>query len=141
VLKWVCTNEFNLSQNKMRDTRADNDIRTYRWAAFTLLTGMYSSFAAMGVGLIWWLIIGSPGGTASMSKALPLDRVFPELLAGNPLALLNLGVLLLLATPGVTLLSEIVAYALDRNWRYLAISSVVGAILVLSVTISMKWIG
>ncbi len=124
----------------MRQTGSDKDIRTYRWAALTLRVGMYSSFTAMGGGLLWWLAIGAPGGSTTMEKSLPLDAVFSQLLAGNPLALLNLGVLLLLATPGITLLVEIIAYVMDRNWRYVLISSIVGAILLLSIAFAMKWI-
>jgi uncharacterized membrane protein len=64
----------------------------------------------------------------------------PELLALNPLALLNLGVVLLLATPGVTLFAMTVTYAAARNRRYSAIAALVGAILLLSLAISLKWI-
>ena len=115
----------------------ERDTRTYKWAAATLRAGMYFSFAAMGAGLAWWLLAGAPGGTASASRALPIERVVPEMLAGNPLALVNLGVLLLLATPGVTLLTEIYTYAADRNWRYTAIAALVGALLVLSLVLSL----
>jgi uncharacterized membrane protein len=119
---------------------ADSDIMTYRWAGFTLTAGMYASFGAMVGGLVWWLLAGAPGGTASASTMIPLDRVVSELLALNPLALLNLGVLLLLATPGITLLAEIATYAAARNWRYAGIAALVGAILLLSLAISLGWI-
>jgi uncharacterized membrane protein len=118
----------------------NKDILTYRWAAFTLRAGMYSSFAAMGIGLAWWALTGAPGGEASAIKTIPIDQVIPQLAAGNPLALLNLGIILLLATPGVTLLLEIVSYALARNWRYVLIASIVGAILLLSIALSFGWI-
>jgi uncharacterized membrane protein len=121
----------------MGDVRADRDIRTYRWAALTLRAGMYASLAAMGAGLVWWLLAGMPGGEASASTALPLGRIPGELVAGNPLALVSLGVFLLLATPGVTLFAEIVAFALDRNWIYVAISALVGFLLSLSLVLSL----
>jgi uncharacterized membrane protein len=119
---------------------ADNDKLTYQWAAFCLRAGMYASFAAMGVGLGWWLLSGAPGGEAMAARTLPLDAVVPQLLAGNPLALLNLGVIVLLATPGVTLFVEIVSYAIARNWRYVIVSSIVGAILLLSIALSLGWL-
>lgn len=115
------------------------DPQTYRWAGLTLTAGMYASFAAMSVGLVWWLASGAPGG-GTESKVVPLDQILPQLLALNPLALLNLGVLLLLATPGITLFTQIITYAADRNWRYAGIASLVGAILLLSLALSMKWI-
>lgn len=116
------------------------DEQTYRWAGLTLKWGMYTSFGSMVVGLVWWLAAGAPGGQTSAAKVIPLDRVLPELLALNPLALLNLGVILLLATPGVTLLAEIITFAAARNWRYAGIAALIGAILLLSLALSLKWI-
>ncbi len=122
-----------------QQARPATDPQTYRWAGLTLTAGMYASFAAMGVGLVWWLVIGAPGGR-TQSKVVPIEEILPQLLALNPLALLNLGVLLLLATPGITLFTQIITYAADRNWRYVGIASIVGAILLLSLALSMKWI-
>lgn len=118
----------------------NRDSRVYRWAGLTLTVGMYASFAAMSVGLVWWLLAGAPGGAASASKTIPFDRLLADLGALNPLALLNVGVLLLLATPAVTLLAQIVAYALERNRLYAGVASLVGAVLLLSLAISLKWI-
>jgi len=116
------------------------DVQTYRWTALTLQSGMYLSFAAMGGGLVWWLLAGAPGGDASERRVLPLGDIAPQLLVGNPLALLNLGVLLLLATPGVTLLTTLITYIAARNWRYAGIAALVCLILLLSLAISAKWI-
>jgi uncharacterized membrane protein len=63
--------------------------------------------------------------------------LLPQLLAGDPLALVNLGVLLLLASPGVSLLVAIATYASARNWRYAGIAALVGAILLLSLLLSL----
>jgi uncharacterized membrane protein len=116
------------------------DTQTYTWASRTLRWGMYVSFGAMVAGLVWWLLTGAAGGEASAARVIPLDRLLPELAALNPLALLNLGVVLLLATPGVTLLAIIVTYATARNWRYTAIGASVAAVLLFSLAISLKWI-
>ena len=124
----------------MKEIGSDSVIQTYRWAAFVLRVGMYASFAAMGGGLAWWLASGAPGGHESGSKSVPINAILPQLAAGNPLALLNLGVLLLLATPGLTLLAEIITFVSARNWRYVAIASVVAAILLTSIAFSLKWI-
>jgi uncharacterized membrane protein len=101
---------------------------------------MYCSFAAMGGGLLWLLIGGTSGGNAELHTGVPINAILSELVAGNPLALLSLGVLLLLATPGLTLLVEIATFAADRNWRYVGIASIVGVILLISIAVSMKWI-
>jgi uncharacterized membrane protein len=119
---------------------ADADIQTYRWAGLTLTVGMYASFGTMAAGLGWWLLAGAPGGANEAGKGIGLDKLWSELAALNPLALLNLGVLLLLATPGVTLLVEIATYAAARNWRFVGIASLVGILLLISLAISFKWI-
>ena len=122
--------------------RADSsgDALTYRWAGRTLTGGMYASLGLMGVGVAWWLLSGSPGGQESVSQLIPLDKLWAELAALNPLALMDLGLLVLLATPGVTLLAEIVTYAAARNWRYAGIAALIGFILLLSLALSMGWI-
>ena len=99
---------------------------------------MYASFGAMSVGLLWWLLAGAPGGEETAAKGIALDRIAAELLAMNPLALLNLGVVLLLITPGITLLAQIVTYAAARNWLYAGIALLVGLILPLSLTVAFR---
>ena len=121
----------------MISSNNDNDRRTYSWTGITLQAGMYASFAAMGAGLVWWVLAGLPGGSASASTVLPFDELLPELAAGNPLALVNLGLLLLLATPGVTLIAAIISFALARNWRYVLVSSIIGATLLVSLSLSL----
>ncbi len=123
----------------MDDTQLTDDT-TYRAAAATLRAGMLASFAAMSVGLVWWLLSGSPGGNGAASRVMPFDHIMPELLSLNPLALLNLGVLLLLATPGVTLISQLIAFGMARNWRFAAITALVGAIILVSLSVSLGWV-
>ena len=119
---------------------ADDDRATYRWVGLILTVGMYASFAAMGAGLVWWVGVGTPGGDTLEARVVPIDRILPEIMALNPLALINLGVLLLLATPAFTLIAEIVTYSAARNWRYAGIAALVSSILLLSLAISMKWV-
>src|SRR5437868_4489701 len=88
------------------------DGRAYSWAAFILRAGMYVSFTLMVVGLLWWLAAGSPGGQEANGQVLALDRIMPELARGNPLAVLNLGMLLLIATPVTTLVAVMIAFLL-----------------------------
>lgn len=101
---------------------------------------MLASLAAMSVGLTWWLLSGSPGGNGAATRVMPLDLILPQLLSLNPLALLNLGVLLLLATPGVTLFAQLITYSLARNWRFAAITALVGAIVLASLALSLGWL-
>jgi uncharacterized membrane protein len=77
------------------------------------------------------------GGAASRVQA---DRVFPHSMAsvlsgvahGNPLAIVALGLLFLLATPVLRVAVSIVAFALEHDWRYVGITALVLAILLVS---------
>jgi uncharacterized membrane protein len=122
----------------VHETKVDSN--TYSWAGFTLRAGFYVSFALMVAGLVWWLAAGMPGGVEAPSGVVPFDHTFTELGAGNPLALLDLGVLVLLATPALTIAAVTLAYATARNWRYAALSLLIFAVLLLSVALSLKWI-
>jgi uncharacterized membrane protein len=117
-----------------------SDRLTYRWASLSLRAGMYTSFGAMSIGLVWWLAAGGHSDPTTGGRVVEIERIIPELLAGNPLALINLGVLLLLATPGVTLLTAIVTYAIEGNRRFVGISSLIGLVLLLSLALSFRWI-
>jgi hypothetical protein len=125
------------ASSRQPEASSHPDEQTYKWAGYILQAGMYVSFGCMLVGLVWWLAVGAPGGVASAKKGLALDKLLPELWAGNPLALLNLGVVLLLVSPAASLLSIILSYALARNWRFTLIASLVGAILAVSIAISV----
>jgi uncharacterized membrane protein len=51
---------------------------------------------------------------------------------GDPVALVALGLLVLLATPFLRVAVSIVAFALERDWRYVGITALVLAILLAS---------
>jgi uncharacterized membrane protein len=101
---------------------------------------MYLSFGAMVIGLVWWLVASAGTTGNAQDKVIPLDRILPELFALNPLAVLNLGVVLLLITPAVTLLTLIITFVSARNWRFVGFASAVGLVILLSLAISLKWI-
>ena len=61
-----------------------------------------------------------------------LAAVFSGLALGDPIAIIALGLLLLLATPVVRVAVSIFAFALERDWRYVAITALVLAILIAS---------
>ncbi|MEP6775406.1 MAG: DUF1634 domain-containing protein [Chloroflexota bacterium] len=113
------------------------DRATYRWAGIILRVGMYSSFTIMLLGLVW-AIAGSTAGTPLSYQTIPLSGLYDAMLAGNPDAVLSLGLLLLLASPGVTLLASMVTFAAARNWRFAGLAAISAGILLLSVVIALQ---
>ena len=67
---------------------------------YTLLGGLLVSITVMLAGLAY----GALRGTTASGHVLPLDTVLPHLRNGDPSALLDLGILLLFATPFVAVL-------------------------------------
>jgi uncharacterized membrane protein len=100
--------------------------------------GVLLSAAIIAVGVIAFY---ARYGTA-VARTLA-DRVFPhtpgDVLAGvvhgDPLAIITLGLLLLLVTPVMRVLVSIVAFAIERDWRYVAITTLVLVILLVSFVI------
>jgi uncharacterized membrane protein len=74
------------------------------------------------------------GGPGEAASAFPhtLPGVGQGLAQGDPLAMIVFGLLVLLATPVVRVIVSIVAFLLERDWRYVVITSIVLLILLLS---------
>ena len=60
-----------------------------------------------------------------------------EIVHGNAAALIQLGVLLLIATPVARVVFAVVAFLLEHDWLYVAISLIVLGVLVFSLTHSV----
>lgn len=116
------------------------DEKIYKWSGVVLQVGMYASLGAMLLGLGWWLLTGAPGGAATAETLIPVHNLPGELAALNPLALLNLGIVMLIATPAVMLLSQIIGYARAQNWRWAGIAGLIGLILLISLAASLGWL-
>jgi len=104
----------------------------YRGVQRTLAGGMILSFSLMGLGLLGQILTPR----ANPDRVVPLDRLLPEILAGNPLALLDLGVLVLLAIPAVHLTVAAIAFGRMGDRRYLWISLAVLGLLVMGAALA-----
>lgn len=104
----------------------------YRGVQRTLAGGMILSFSLMGLGLLWQLLNPHP----HPEQVVPLDRLPAEWLAGNPLAVLDTGLLVLLAIPAVHLSVAAVQFGRQREPRYLALTLVVLGLLALGAVLA-----
>lgn len=91
-----------------------------------------AAIIAAGVALFYFRSAQSANGLADRPFPHSLALVVSGLLQGNPIAIIALGLLLLLATPVVRVAVSIFAFALERDWRYVAITTLVLAILLAS---------
>ncbi len=64
------------------------------------------------------------------SRSLPL--ILLAAFGGDPLAIIQMGMILLIATPIARVVFSVIAFALQKDWLYLFISGVVLAVLIYS---------
>ena len=90
-----------------------------------------SAVICVGIGL-WLLGIGQHPDQQLLVFPHTLNEVGSGLLMLHPQAIITLGLLLLLATPVVRVFASIFAFALEHDRRYVVITTVVLAILMMS---------
>ncbi len=110
------------------------DSGLYRVMARLLSVGVALSIVLMGLGFLLLAARHELGRGAW----LPLARVVPRALAGDPAGILDLGVLALFATPTLRVVAAIGLFAAERQPRYVAISTVVLLLLALSVVAAAR---
>ncbi len=117
----------------MNDTTGADSI-LYRVMARLLSVGVTLSIALMALG---FLLLAARHELERVTW-LPLARVVPRVLAGDPAGILDLGVLVLFATPALRVVAAIGLFAAERQRRYVVISIVVLLLLALSVAVSAR---
>jgi uncharacterized membrane protein len=97
--------------------------------------GVLLSAAIISIGVVLFYIhYFSVAGHVLDTAAFPhsLVSVAQGLMRGDPLAIIVLGLLVLLATPVARVAVSIVAFGFERDWRYVVISTVVLLVLIIS---------
>jgi uncharacterized protein len=95
--------------------------------------GATLSAAIVLIGMVLLLLHpGDLSGTSLQVFPHTVDQVWTGLLALQPQAVITAGLMLLLATPVMTVMAAAVAFALERDRRYVVIALVVLAILITS---------
>ncbi len=107
--------------------------------SYVLRWGVVLSAVIIGVGVVAFYVRYSSAAERTIH-----DQTYPHTLAavgsglahGDPLAIITLGLLVLLATPVLRVLVSIVAFALEHDWLYVGITTVVFIILLVSFVLS-----
>lgn len=100
-------------------------------ASVVVLTGgVLYVHAHSGVAVDYRTFASEPAGLRSLSG------LFRLLLAGDPVAIIQVGVLLLIATPIARVVFAVVAFALERDRLYVAVSLAVLIVLMISLVYS-----
>lgn len=96
--------------------------------------GVLLSAVIIAAGVILFYARSAQSAHGLVDRPYPhtLAAVFSGLAQGDPIAVIALGLLLLLATPVVRVAVSIFAFALERDWRYVTITALVLVILIAS---------
>jgi len=110
------------------ESRGDPLGRLVHW---TLLGGVMASAALLICGLSMMFAQGPPRVDAMHG----FGRLIPRALAGEGIAIVNLGLIALMLTPASRVVVLTIAWATRRQWRMAAIGSTVAALLAFSVAL------
>lgn len=101
--------------------------------AYVLRGGVLLSAGVIVLGVLLYATGGGAGGAIG---SRPTPSTFGAVLAGvargDGRAVIELGLLILLATPVLRVAVSTVTFALERDWRYVAITAAVLTVLILS---------
>ncbi len=121
-------------QTARQDTLSVNNVQMTTVIGWILQGGVTLSAFFIVVGLL--LLPTRPGGL-SIQRLLnfpqTLEQIEQGLLILRPQAIIALGLLILIATPVARVAASIVSFALERDTKYVVITSVVLAILLFSI--------
>lgn len=92
-----------------------------------LIFGVVLSIIIMLIGIS--LYFADPQESAD---ALPMKDIIPNLASLNPIAIIDLGILILIATPAVGIISTIISSAINRDSKFVLVPILVLILLVVS---------
>ena len=111
----------------------DQETPLYRILSGLLLFGVAASLALMVAG--YALVLAEH--VDARHAWLPLWDVIPHALAGDPRGILDLGLVVLFATPTLRVVAAIALFAAERERRYALIATTVLLLLALSVAVAL----
>ena len=110
--------------------------RFRRLVSGVLIVGVTTSAALLAIGFVASLIVGWDGSLAGAADRVRPDSDFSGLLGSltrlRPIAIAQLGLIVLIATPVVRVIASVVGFALEGDRLYASITLAVLAILLVS---------
>jgi len=88
--------------------------------------------------MVLGLVAAAIRNGSGVSTVLPLDRELPQVGKGDPAAILDLGILLLFATPLAGVVTALVGFARERDYAFTLVSAVLLVLLVISFAVALR---
>lgn len=102
-----------------------------KYVRFVLIVGMVVSVSVMAIGLAAYAI--APGSYQDVSLS-PLD-IPAEIGKGNPIAIIDLGILFLIATPLTRVITALAFYVLDKETKMVGVSVLILVVIGIAVVL------
>jgi len=120
-----------------RNSDHDDPARTTElMVSFVLRSGVIVSAAVIVIGLMLLAYHGMAGLQGGIATAFDFPHSFGAVFAGvaklDPVSVISLGLLLMIITPVTRVAVSIVAFAMERDWRYVGITALVLLVLLVS---------
>jgi len=128
-----------MNQNPLSPTPIDADARLVEENVRKINALVHQllivGLAAAAVLMVAGVLLGLFTGQGLPDAMVPLSNLLAELARFNPAAFISLGRLALIATPILRVAGSIVGFAIERDWRYALITTVVLIIVILSIVL------
>ncbi len=123
----------------MSDAGQARPDRFRRVVSAVLLIGVSTSAILIAVGLVGSALVGWNGSLSGAPTVVRSPTDFGVLPRGittvRPVALVQVGLVVLLLTPVARVFASVVAFALERDWLYVAITTAVLVMLLTSLAL------
>jgi uncharacterized membrane protein len=103
------------------------------WVGNILLIGSYAAALLLVVGLLMLMFFSRTAAEQMESKPLSFSLFFSHLKEKNPIALLNLGILVMMLTPLFRVITAGFSFFLEKDYKYVVIASGILIILLASI--------
>lgn len=109
------------------------------WISYVLRVGVLLAAAIIVTGLIWFLAAGAPGGPTTLNQLLgggghsivvSPRTIISGIGAGNPIAVIQLGVLVLILTPTSRVAMTVILFLVQKDRIFVAVTLTVLLVLI-----------
>lgn len=97
-----------------------------------LMYGMLMSLGTMTLGLAMYIATSSGD-----DEVIPIETLIDELASGTPLAIVQLGILMLIATPFMRVIAALAVFTYEKDRQFIVISSIVLAMILLAMVVKV----
>ncbi len=105
--------------------------RIDRWVRAVLIWGMVLSVSVMLIGLFLYAL--SPTGNYEVD--LSLGDIAAGIMNGNPIAVIDLGIVLLIATPLTRVVTALTVFLVDGEMRFVLVSLLVLGVITFAILV------